>query len=59
MPAKGLERSRFDMLLNASRERQAAVGAKKGQDLRKEVALKAHKTKQGLLFYFVILSCQH
>jgi hypothetical protein len=43
---KGLERDRFDMLLKASRERHAAVGAKKAQDLRKEIALKAHKTKQ-------------
>jgi len=44
--ATGLERDRFDMLLKASRERHAAVGAKKAQDLRKEIALKAHKTKQ-------------
>jgi hypothetical protein len=43
---KGLERDRFDMLLKASRERHTAVGAKKAQDLRKEIALKAHKTKQ-------------
>jgi len=44
--AQGLERDRFDMLLKASRERHAAVGAKKAQDLRKEIAVKAHKTKQ-------------
>jgi len=44
--AQGLERERFDLLLKASRERFAAVGAKKTQDLRKEIALKAHKTKQ-------------
>jgi hypothetical protein len=44
---KGLERERFEALLKASRERNAAVGAKKAVDLRKEIALKAHKTKQG------------
>jgi len=46
LPARGLERERFDKLLNASRERQVAVGAKRAQDLRREIALKAHKTKQ-------------
>lgn len=43
---KGLERERFDALLKASRERNSAVGAKKTPDLRKEIALKAHKNKQ-------------
>ncbi|KAG5639380.1 hypothetical protein H0H81_003524 [Sphagnurus paluster] len=45
-PAKGLERQRFEALLLASRERNAALGSKKAGDLRKEIALKAHKTKQ-------------
>jgi len=40
---KGLEPERFEALLKASRER---TGAKKQLDLRKEIALKAHKTKQ-------------
>jgi len=43
---KGLERERFEALLKTSRERNAAIGSKKTIDLRKEVALKAHKTKQ-------------
>lgn len=43
---KGLERERFEALLKASRERNAMVGAKKTNDLRKEIALKAHKNKQ-------------
>jgi hypothetical protein len=42
----GLERERFEALLKASRERNSAVGAKKGNDLRKEIALKTHKNKQ-------------
>ena len=44
---KGLERERFDALLKASRERNAAVGSKKQTDLRKEIALKVHRNKQG------------
>lgn len=43
---QGLERDRFEALLQATRERNIAVGAKKSNDLRKELALKAHKTKQ-------------
>jgi len=43
---KGLERDRFEALLRASKERNSAVGSKKTIDLRKEVALKAHKNKQ-------------
>jgi len=43
---KGLERERFEALLKTSRERNAALGNKKAVDLRKEIALKAHKTKQ-------------
>jgi hypothetical protein len=46
---KGLERERFEALLKTSRERNAALGNKKAVDLRKEIALKAHKTKQGKL----------
>ncbi|KAF5355748.1 hypothetical protein D9756_003936 [Leucocoprinus leucothites] len=42
---KGLERERFETLLKASRERNALVGAKKGVDLRKEIAHKAHRNK--------------
>ncbi|RDB29101.1 hypothetical protein Hypma_015323 [Hypsizygus marmoreus] len=46
IPGKGLERERFEALLQASRERNAAFGGKKAGDLRKEIALKAHKNKQ-------------
>jgi hypothetical protein len=44
---KGLEKERFEALLRSTRERSASIstGAKQA-DLRKEVALKAHKTKQ-------------
>lgn len=45
---KGLERERFDALLKACRDRNASGGAKKSPDLRKEVALKAYKTKQSM-----------
>ncbi|KAJ4486371.1 hypothetical protein J3R30DRAFT_3655547 [Lentinula aciculospora] len=44
--AKGLERDRFEALLKATRERNAFAGGKKDGDLRKEIALKAHKNKQ-------------
>ncbi|KAI0785982.1 hypothetical protein C8Q75DRAFT_721923 [Abortiporus biennis] len=43
---QGLERDRFEMMLKASRERNAAVGGKKSPDLRKEIAMKVHKSKQ-------------
>ncbi|KAF9270415.1 hypothetical protein L218DRAFT_952550 [Marasmius fiardii PR-910] len=43
---KGLERERFEALLRASRERNGTMGSKKGNDLRKEIALKVHKNKQ-------------
>ncbi|KZT74772.1 hypothetical protein DAEQUDRAFT_719955 [Daedalea quercina L-15889] len=43
---KGLERERFEALLKASKERNVAVGSRKEVDLRKEIALKAHKSKQ-------------
>jgi hypothetical protein len=43
---KGLERERFEALLQGVRERNTAVGVKKAQDLRREIAMKAHKNKQ-------------
>ncbi|PCH33507.1 hypothetical protein WOLCODRAFT_135165 [Wolfiporia cocos MD-104 SS10] len=43
---QGLERERFEALLRASRERNVALGSKKALDLRKEIAIKAHKSKQ-------------
>jgi hypothetical protein len=46
---EGLKREHFEAMLKASRERSAAVGAKKAADLRKEVAMKSHKSKQGQL----------
>lgn len=45
---KGLERDRFEALLKASRERNSVGSAKKTSDLRKEIALKTHKNKQGV-----------
>lgn len=44
-PVKGLERERFEELLRGSRERNAASTAQKATDLRKEITLKAHRTK--------------
>lgn len=44
---KGLERERFEELLKTSRERNAAMGGKRSPDLRKEIALKVHRNKQG------------
>ncbi|THH21469.1 hypothetical protein EW146_g77 [Bondarzewia mesenterica] len=43
---KGLDSARFEALLASTRERNAASGTKKTPDLRKEIALKAHKSKQ-------------
>jgi len=43
--ATGLEREHFEAMLRASKKRSAAVGAKEA-DLRKETALKAHKSNQ-------------
>lgn len=43
---QGLERERFEKLLQSSRERSAALGSKKAPDLRKELAVKTHKSKQ-------------
>lgn len=42
----GIERERFEQLLKASRERNAAVGGKRSPDLRKEIAMKVHVNKQ-------------
>jgi hypothetical protein len=60
LPAgKGLDRGRFEALLASTRERNA--GARKEPDLRKELAMKAHKSKQSTLpshtlFSIVVLS---
>lgn len=43
----GLERERFEQLLKTSRERALALGNKRKPDLRKELAVKSHQTKQG------------
>lgn len=43
---KGLERDRFEALLQATRDRNAAATKKSSGDLRKEIALKVHKNKQ-------------
>jgi len=43
---KGLEPERFEALLASTRERNSTLGGKKSPDLRKEIALKAHKSKQ-------------
>jgi hypothetical protein len=43
----GLARERFEAMLQKSRERNVMIGgSRKVQDLRKEIALKAHKSKQ-------------
>ena len=46
---QGLERERFEKLLQSSRERSAALGYKKAPDLRKELALKTYKSKQSTI----------
>ena len=45
---EGLDSGRFEALLASTRERNAC--AKKGLDLRKELAMKAHKSKQSTPF---------
>jgi hypothetical protein len=52
--AKGLDRGRFEALLASTRERNA--NAKKEPDLRKELAMKAHKSKQSTLLFFFFFS---
>src|ERR1700761_2948714 len=51
--SKGLEKDRFEALLKATRERNAYSQGKRDGSLRKEIALKQHKNKQGWtdLFY--------
>lgn len=49
----GLERERFEAMLRASRERNALVGSKRSPDLRKEIALKVHKSKQRMSQFYV------
>lgn len=43
---QGLERERFEQLLKSSRDRSIALGNKRSLDLRKELAVKTHKSKQ-------------
>ncbi|KAI0963379.1 hypothetical protein AcW1_000470 [Taiwanofungus camphoratus] len=43
---QGIERERFEALLLTSRERNGVLGGKKSVDLRKEIAIKVHKSKQ-------------
>jgi len=45
---QGLDSDQFQALLNATRKRVAYIGSKKKLDLRKEVALKVYKSKQGV-----------
>lgn len=42
---QGMNNEQFQQLLRASKEKSTTLGTKK-QDLRKEVALKAHRSKQ-------------
>jgi len=47
--SRGLETDRFQALLKASKDRNTStLGVKRGSDLRKEIALKVHKNKQGV-----------
>ena len=39
-----------DQLSRSQKDRMIPTGTRKGPDLRKEVALKAHKSKQGALY---------
>ena len=52
---QGLERERFERLLQSSRERSAALGHKKCPDLRKELAVKTYKSKQSVSLRIIIL----
>lgn len=54
---QGIERERFEALLLTSRERNGVLGGKKSVDLRKEIAIKVHKSKQGMLTSWNVLSC--
>ena len=44
---QGLERDRFEALLKACRDRNGMIGTRREVDLRKEIAIKVHKNKQG------------
>ena len=46
---QGLDADRFQRLLAASKERNTALVGKKAPDLRKEIAIKTHKSKQRTL----------
>lgn len=52
---KGLDRERFESLLKATRN---GTSGKRGHDLRREVAIKAHKSKQGAFIFFFSTSDQ-
>lgn len=54
---QGLERERFEKLLQSSRERSVALGSKKAPDLRKEIAVKTYKSKQSTSLLFVVPRC--
>jgi len=41
----GLERERFEMLLQAARQRSQTLGNKRAPDLRREIAVKTHQNK--------------
>ncbi|EIM83360.1 uncharacterized protein STEHIDRAFT_159945 [Stereum hirsutum FP-91666 SS1] len=43
---KGIDQDRFQALLTATKERNATSTSRKSADLRKEIALKTHKSKQ-------------
>ena len=49
---KGLDRERFESLLRSTR---SGSSGKRGQDLRREVAIKAHRSKQGVLVFFSLM----
>lgn len=49
---KGLDSGRFEALLASTRERNACP--KKEPDLRKELAMKAHKSKQSTSFLVLV-----
>lgn len=56
---KGIDQSRFQALLAATKERNATNTGKKSADLRKEIALKTHKSKQSAslrAFFIRVLS---
>ncbi|KAI0082185.1 hypothetical protein K474DRAFT_834316 [Panus rudis PR-1116 ss-1] len=42
----GIDQDRFEAMLRATRERNASVCGKRSPDLRKEIAMKMHKSKQ-------------